>query len=161
MVFLPVITARWIELLGCDSDKFADESWIPEIVRLHLPGNRAFLNDENPLRERGDEVEVLFDQDHGKASSVAQLQQDLDNLVDDRRLDALGRLVEKDDARFAAKAACDRQQLLLAARKRAAGAVEKRLEAGKLLQHFGDGILLATCLLAASPAQIVVRSEER
>ena len=84
---------------------------------------------------------------------------DLDNLVDDRGLDALGRLVEKNEARLAAKAARDRQQLLLAARQRAAGAVEQRLEARKLLQHRRDGILLGAALLGAAHAQIVVNRE--
>src|SRR5260370_24558244 len=148
MVFLPVIAARWIELLRGDADEFPDEACIAEIARLHLPGDHAFLNDEDPLRERGDEVEVLLDQDHGEAAVVAQPLQDLDNLLDDRGLDALGRLVEKNQTRFAAKAARDRQQLLLAAGKRAAGPIEQRLEAGKFLQHLRDGILLATCLLA-------------
>ena len=45
---------------------------------------------------------------------VAQPLQGLDDLVDDRGLDTLGRLVEQDKARLAAKATRDRQQLLLA-----------------------------------------------
>src|ERR1700738_3880222 len=159
MVCLPVIAARWIELLGGDSDEFADETCVAEIARLHFPGDHAFLNDEDPLRERGDEVEVLLDQDHGEAAVVAEPLQDLDNLLDDRGLDALSRLVEEEQARFTAKAARDRQQLLLAAGERAAGAVEQRLEAWKFFQHLRDGVLLAPCLLAATHAQIVVDRE--
>ena len=60
---------------------------------------------------------------------VAQPLQGLDDLVDDRGLDALGRLVEQDETRVAAQAARERQQLLLAAGERAAGAVEQRLQA--------------------------------
>src|SRR5260370_34037195 len=115
MVRLPVITGRWLELLGCDSDKFSDQTWVAEILRPNFPGDGALLNDEDPLRERGDEVEVLFDQDRGQARVVAQPLQDLDNLIDDRGLDTLGRLIEQDEARLAAKAARDRKQLLLAA----------------------------------------------
>src|ERR1700761_1159557 len=115
MVFLPVIPPAGSGL-GGDSDKFADETCVAEIARLHFPRDRAFLNDENPLRERGDEVEILLDQDHREPAVVAQPQQDLDDLVDDRGLNAFGRLVEKDKTRLAAKAARDRQQLLLAAR---------------------------------------------
>src|SRR5712664_3504713 len=88
--------------LGGESDKFSDKTWVAEIARLHLPGDRALLNDENPLRERGDEIEILLDQDHGESALIAQPQQDLDDLVDDRRLDAFGRLVEKNEARRAA-----------------------------------------------------------
>src|SRR5260221_1135894 len=115
MVRLHVSTARWFELVGGDSDKFSDQTWVAEILRPHFPGDGALLNDEDPLRERGDEVEVLFDQDHGQARVVAQPFQDLDNLIDDRGLDTLGRLIEQDEARLAAKAARDREQLLLAA----------------------------------------------
>src|SRR6202035_2906954 len=127
--------------LGGDSDKFSDETGIAEIARLHFPGDGAFLNDENPLRERGDEVEILLDQDHGEAALLAQPLQGLDNLVDDRGLNTLCRLVEKDETRLAAKAARDRQKLLFAARQGAAGTIEKRLEAGKFLQHRPDGVL--------------------
>src|SRR5216683_2894607 len=142
--------------LGGDSDKFSDEACVAEIARLHFPGDGAFLNDENPLRKRGDEVEILLDQDHGQAAVVAQPLQGLDNLVDDRGLDTLGRLVEQDKPRLAAEAARDRQQLLLAARQRAAGTVEKHLEAGKLLQHRLDNILLRAGLCGAPHSQIVV-----
>ena len=62
---------------------------------------------------------------HGEAALVAQALQHLDDLVDDRRLDALGRLVEQNQARLAAEAARQRQQLLLAARQCAAGPVEQ------------------------------------
>src|SRR5882762_8682250 len=112
--------------LGGDSDKFSDKACVTEIVRLHFPGDRAFLNDENPLRECGDEVEILLDQDHGEAALLAQPLQGLDNLVDDRGLNTLRRLVEKDKPRLAAKTARDRQQLLLAAGQCTAGTIEKR-----------------------------------
>ena len=62
----------------------------------------------------------------------AQPLQGLDDLVDDRGLDALGRLVEQDQTRVAAQAARDRQELLLAARQRAAGAIEQRLQAREI-----------------------------
>ena len=90
---------------------------------------------------------------------VAQPLQDLDDLVDDRGLDTLGRLVEQDETRFAAKAARERQQLLLAARQRAAGPLEQRLEARKFLEHFVNDLLLAAVLLGAAHAQIVVDRE--
>ena len=51
-----------------------------------------------------DEVEILLDQDHGEPSGP-QTQQDLDDLLDDRRLDAFGRLVEQNELGSAAQAA--------------------------------------------------------
>ena len=51
------------------------------------------------------------------------------------------------------------KQLLLAARERTAEAIEKRLEARKLLQHGCDRISLRAALLAATHTQIVVNRE--
>src|SRR5664279_1287961 len=159
MVRLPFGLCPINRALGGDSDKFADQACVRQIVRPQFPGNGAFLNDEDPPRERGDEVEVLLDQDHGEAALVAQALQHLDNLFDYRGLDALGRLVEQNETRFAAKAARERQELLLATRQRAAGPIEQRLEAWKFLEHFLDDLLLAAVLLGAAHAQIVVNRE--
>src|SRR6266481_9728249 len=101
--------------LGGDSDKFPNETRIVEIARLHFPRDRALLNDQNSLRQRGDEVEILLHQNDGEPALCTQPLQRLDHFVDDRRLNAFRRLVEQNQAGFAAQAARDRQQLLLAA----------------------------------------------
>src|SRR5450755_1793307 len=128
----PCHAARFNRALGCNTDKLSNQTRIGEIARLHFPGDRALLNDENALRKRGDEIEILLDQDHGEPAGGAQPLQGFDDLVDDRRLDAFGGLVQQYQPRIAAQAARDSQQLLLAARQGAAGAIEQRLEAGKL-----------------------------
>ena len=84
---------------------------------------------------RLDEIEVLFDQDDGETVAQAECLQPLDDLIDDRGLDAFRRLVEKHEFRPAAEAARNRQQLLLAAAQRAAGPVEQRFQARKLGEY--------------------------
>src|SRR6185312_7476693 len=92
---------------GGDSDELSDDARIVQVVRLDLLGDPALLNDEDPLRQCRDEIEILLDQDHGQAGPGTQPLQCLDNLIDDRGLNALGRLVEQHQARFATQAACD------------------------------------------------------
>src|SRR6516165_3108877 len=146
--------------LGVDSDELSDHARVMKIVRFHLLSDPALLNHENPLRQRGDEVEVLLDQDRCETAVVAQPLQGLDDLVDDRRLNALRRLVEQDEARPAAQAARDRKQLLLAAGQRATGTVEQGLQAWKFLQNLRNRLgLAARWLLHAAHAQIVVDGE--
>src|SRR5207244_13158969 len=101
--------ARETRALRCDTDEFADQSWIAEFGRRYFPGDRPLLDDKDALRQRGDEVEILLDQDHREPALGAQPLQGLDDLVDDGRLNALRRLIEQDQTRVAAKAACDRQ----------------------------------------------------
>src|ERR1700722_14516085 len=115
MVGPPCYSCPLNRALRRDSDEFSDQICIGEIAWLQFPGNGAFLNDEDPLRERGDELEVLLHQNHGEATLGAQTLQHLNDLVDDRGLDTLGRLVEQNETRLAAEAARERQQLLLAA----------------------------------------------
>jgi hypothetical protein len=55
MAFSPVAC---LNLCG-DSDELPDEARIVEIVRLHLLGDPALLNDKNPMRQRGNKI-VMF-----------------------------------------------------------------------------------------------------
>src|SRR3954447_9843533 len=91
----PSDQARSNRALRCDTDKLSDQTCIGEITRLHFPGDRALLNDENALRQRGDELEILLDQDHGEPALGAQPLQRFDDLVDDGGLNAFRGFVEQ------------------------------------------------------------------
>src|SRR4029077_17447456 len=94
MAWSPLVTARFEAGLGGDTGKLSDKARIMQIARPHLAGDRAFLDHENPLRQRRDEIEILLHQNHRETAVVAQPLQGVDDLVDDRGLDALCRLVE-------------------------------------------------------------------
>src|SRR3981189_1146708 len=99
----PVVTPAGSGL-SCNTYKLSDEACIAEIARLYFPGDRSLLNDEDPLRKCGDEIEVLFDQDHGQPALAAQPQQGFDDLVDNGGLDAFGRVGDQAETRAPAKA---------------------------------------------------------
>ena len=87
--------------LRCNADKFSDQACIAEFARRHFPGNGSLLDNQDALRERGDEIEILFDQNHREPAFGPQPLQGLDDLVDDGRLNAFRRLVEQNEARIA------------------------------------------------------------
>src|ERR1700748_2464247 len=80
MASLPVTTpAGWAS--SCNTDKLSDKACFAKIARRDFAHDHALLNDEDALRERGDEIEILFDQDHGEPAFGAQPQQGFDDLV--------------------------------------------------------------------------------
>src|ERR1700710_2647984 len=74
----------------------------------------AMLDDVEPIRQGGREMEILLDQQNSKALFLQGPNQRPDLLDDDRR-QALGRLVEQQQPGASAQDAGDRQHLLLAA----------------------------------------------
>ena len=66
------------------------------------------------------EIQILLHQQDGQADRVAQIGDGAADILDDRRLDALGRLVKHEQFRARHQRAADRQLLLLAAGKIAA-----------------------------------------
>src|SRR5579871_3091250 len=144
------------------SDKFADEARVVERVGLHFLGDPSLLDDQNSLRQLRDEIEILLDQDHGETACGAQPRQRLDDLVDDRGLNAFGRFIEQDQPRRATQATRDRKQLLFAARQRAAGAIEQPLQAREIFQHGCNDLLLALVApLDAAHAQVFENAQTR
>ena len=82
--------------------------------------------DDDAVGDVEDEVEVLLDDDERQLVALAQAGEDLADLLDDRRLDAFRRLVEEEQPRHRDQRATEGEDLLLAARERAALAVEER-----------------------------------
>src|SRR5579864_22687 len=74
----------------------------------------AVLDQVVAIRERRDEAEVLLDQDHGEAL-LLERPHDASERLDDHRREALGDLVEQQQARAGAEDAGHGEHLLLAA----------------------------------------------
>src|ERR1700738_5130090 len=78
------------------------------------------VHDGKIVAELAREVEILLDQHDRDLAEVAQIGDGPADVLDDRRLDALGRLVEQEHARPHDERAADGELLLLAAREVAA-----------------------------------------
>jgi hypothetical protein len=88
--------------------------------------------DDDAVGDVEHEVEVLLDDDEREPVALAQAGEDLADLLHDRRLDAFRRLVEQEQPRRGDERAAEREDLLLAARERAALAVEERRSRGSV-----------------------------
>src|SRR6202140_1794221 len=103
-----------------------------DLFRIHL-GARARENDLAAIHHREgfgefvDEVEILLDQEDGDVALVAEPCDGTADILDDRRLDTLGRLVEDEEARPGDEGAGDGELLLLAAGEIAAATPEHAL----------------------------------
>src|SRR5688500_10585436 len=111
-------------------------------VRLELgPGDpvdhATVLDDVVAVGDGLGEAEVLLDQQDGKALGLELRDGAADLLHDDRR-EALGGLVQQEQARTGAQDPGDGEHLLLAARKLGALAPQSLLEVGKKLEDPGE-----------------------
>ena len=100
-------------------------SALAQLLGPQLAQDVPFWIKQHALSQLGDELEILLDEEDRQPLALVQLAEDDDQLLDDRGLDALGRLVEEDASWAGRQAARDGQQLLLAAAERAAPAVEQ------------------------------------
>src|ERR1700735_1339367 len=146
---------------AADANKLVDEAVPVQFIRLCRMHDRALLYDEDSLGQRRDEVEILFDEDHRQPAFRTKGEKRLNNLVDDRGLNALRRFVQQDELWAADQTAGHRQQLLLAARKRSAGTIDQPLQPRKDFQHGLDcGGLVFWPRHSAHP-QVVANTESR
>src|SRR5882762_2695035 len=90
--------------------------------------HRAPVHDRKIVAELAGKVEILFDQHDCDVAEVAQVGDRAADVLDDRGLNALGRLVQQQQLRPHHQRAPDRELLLLAAREVAAAAAEHRLQ---------------------------------
>ena len=128
---------------GAEAQEGLDLADVAHRLAAELGGDRAALHHQNAVGQEAQELEVLLHQQDGQAALRAQPQERLLDLVDDRGLDALGRLVEEQEPGIAHQPARQRQQLLLAARQRAPLAAEQGLEARKVGEHALERVRLA------------------
>ena len=138
-----------------------DEGGIRDVRPLDLARDHPLLEQQHPVGELGDEVEVLLHHDDGDALLAVEVAQQLDDRVDDGGLDALRRLVEEDQLGLGDEAAGDREELLLAARERPALAVQQGLEAREPGKDPADRLLLLAAVGRDPHADIVVDGEVR
>src|SRR5690606_29594793 len=110
------------------AEETVDLRLVEKIGRRELAADPPALKHQHPVRQVGDKVEILLDQQNGKTARAAKLQEGLGNLLDNRGLDPLGRLIEQQKLRIRHQAAGERKKLLLPARERAAVAVQQPLE---------------------------------
>ena len=88
----------------------------------------AVLHDEDAVGDIEHEAQHLLADDDAEIAQVADVPQQPRDVLDDRRLNALGRLVEQQDLRIAGERARDRELLLLAAGQVAAAPAFEVLE---------------------------------
>ncbi len=104
-------------------------------VRVDLTLDAAAFDHHDAIGHVEHEVEVLLHHQQRQLVAAAQLDQDLADLLHDRRLDAFGRLVEQQQPRHRHQRAAEREDLLLAARQRAALAIEQRAQPRQRVDH--------------------------
>jgi len=85
------------------------------------------------------EADVLLDQQDRQVTALGQLGDDALDLGDDVGLDALGRLVEDQDARLGQECPRNRQLLALAARQQPGSASQQVLECRERTEHLVNG----------------------
>ena len=83
------------------------------------------------------EIVILFDEQYPHIALVPEKRYRPTDILDDRGLNALGRLIEQQQLRARHQRARDRQLLLLAARQIATAPSQHRGEHGKQLEDFG------------------------
>src|SRR5262245_47570604 len=110
-------------------------------ARIH---DGAALHHSEMVAEFARKVEILLDQQDGDVAQVAQVGDGAGNVLDDRRLNALGGLVEQQQPRPHDQGAAYGELLLLAAGEVAAAPAEHVVQDGKQREHVvGDGAVQA------------------
>ncbi len=112
--------------------EFLDQAGGAEAVAGDFRFHRAAFEHQDAVGQPGEEFQILLDQQQGEAATGPDRRQRLRHLLDDRRLDAFGRLVEQEQHRIGDQAARDCENLLFAAAEHAALAVEQRDQARKV-----------------------------
>ena len=79
-----------------EAGEFFDQRRVGGLGAGDLARDGAFLDQQDAVRERGDEVEALLHEDDGDPGALVERLQEVHDLVDDRGLDALGGLIQKD-----------------------------------------------------------------
>ena len=138
-----------------------------EAAGLHCVGvdlalDAAPFDDDDAVGNVEHQVEVLLHHQQRQLVALAQADQDLADLLHDRRLDAFGRFVEQQQPRHRHQRAAEREDLLLAAGQRPALAIEQRAQPRQRVDHALDraGLDLAG-VRAPGQAQVFDRGEAR
>jgi hypothetical protein len=61
-----------------DADELVQDVSLPELGGLKLPDYGALLNEQDPLRQLGDELQILLDEDDGQSLRLMKVLQNYD-----------------------------------------------------------------------------------
>src|SRR4051794_15883936 len=128
------------------------------LARHHDP---APIHDGEPIAEVARELEILLDQQDRHLALPAQVVDGAADVLDDRGLDTLGRLVEHQELRAGHERAADGELLLLAARQVAASAMQHVLQHGKKVEHLGGDVAVPALEEREAGLQVLLDGEER
>ena len=88
---------------------------IGEFTDRALGDDASLFEQREAVRRTPRERDILFDQHHRDAALAIEARDHVLDLLDDVRLDALGRLIQQDDLGLGQQRTRDRELLLLAA----------------------------------------------
>src|SRR5258708_18605699 len=137
------------------------ERALVEIVAVAGIDDGAAVHDGEMVAEFAGKVEILLDQHDGDLAERAQIGDGAADILDDRRLDAFGRLVEQEKPRPHHQRSADGELLLLAARKIAAAPAQHGLEHRKQREHVVRHAALLARQRCKAGAQIFLDREQR
>src|SRR5579885_1502646 len=100
-----------------------------------LRHNGAFLHDVEVIRQFRSKLEILFHQQDRDGLLFLDSDQDVLDLIDDRRLNSLGRFVEQEHLRLGEQGAGQSKLLLLTAAQIPAAPFEHGLQHGKQMEN--------------------------
>src|SRR5262249_50005692 len=123
--------------------------------------DRAAIHHREMVPQLAREVEILLDQHHGDLAEIAQIGDSAADVLDDRGLNTLSRLIEQKQARPHDERPADRELLLLAAGQIAAAPPQHVVEHWKQREHVvGDRAILALERRKAG-LEVLLDGEER
>src|SRR5467141_101278 len=123
--------------------------------------HRTPVHEGKIVAELAGEVEVLFDQYDRDVAEVAKIGDRPPDVLDDRWLNALGRLVEQQQFRPHHQRASDGKLLLLAAGQVAAAAPEHRLQHRKQREHVVRNIAVLALQRSEAGLEIFLHRQQR
>src|SRR6202045_2378863 len=136
------------------------ERALVEIVAVAGVDDGAAVHDGEMVAEFAGKVEILLDKDDGDLAERAQIGDGAADILDDRRLDAFGRLVEQEEPRPHHQCAANGELLLLAAREVAAAPAQHRFEHREQRKHVVRHAALLARQRRKSGAQIFLDREQ-
>src|SRR4051812_533524 len=123
--------------------------------------HRAAIHHRKTVAEFAGKVEILFDQHDGDVAEIAQIRDGSADVLDDRGLDALGRLVEQQQLWPHHQRAPDRELLLLAAGEIAAAPAEHGLQHREQRVHVVRNVLVLAPERAEAGLEIFLDRQKR
>src|SRR5437588_6365462 len=123
--------------------------------------HRAPVHDREIVAELAGKVEILFDQHDRQIAEAAQIGNRAADILDDRGLDAFGRLVEQQQFRPHHQRAADRQLLLLAAGEIAAAPAQHRIQHRKQREYVVGNVAVLALERAEAGLEIFLHRQQR